>query len=162
MDEKEAGKGPKAAADCRLLVLGCPAKDEVDETALRMMQRMLPAGKCQMEVMSKTALAAEVLTRVGESKPAVVCIGAVPPYSFSTIRYLCKKLRPQYPSVKILVGCWGLREDVKPTLDRLRAAGADFASAELLETRGLLLPLIQDAAITRSAEPPKPAELVHG
>ena len=135
VDAKEAAESLKAATECRLLVLGCPAKDEVDETALRMLQRLLPAGKCQFEVMSKQALAAEVLARVGESKPAVVCIGAVPPYSFSSIRYLCKRLRTQNPNVKILVGCWGLRDNVKPTLDRLRAAGADFASAELLETR---------------------------
>ncbi len=160
IDVKEVEKGPPAAAECRLLVLGCPAKDELDEAALRMLQRLLPAGKCRVEVMSKGALAAEVLARVGEAKPAVVCIGAVPPYSFSSIRYLCKRLRAQYPSVKILIGCWGLHDDVKPTTDRLKAAGADYASAELLETRGLLLPLIQDAAITRAAEKPKPAELV--
>jgi len=160
IDAKEVKEGPAAAADCRLLVLGCPAKDEMDELALRMLQRLLPAGKCQVEVMSKEALAAEVLARVGEAKPAVVCIAAVPPYSFSGIRYLCKRLRAQYPSVKILIGCWGLRDDVKPTTDRLKAAGADYASAELLETRGLLLPLVQDAAITRAAEKPKPVELV--
>ncbi len=160
IDAREAREGPPAAAECRLLVLGCPAKDELDELALRMMQRLLPAGKCQVEVMSKVALVAEVLTRVGEAKPAVVCIGAVPPYSFSSIRYLCKRLRAQYPGVKILVGCWGLRDDVKPTTDRLKAAGADYASAELLETRGLLLPLVREAAITRAAETPRPAELV--
>ena len=160
IDAQEAEKRPPAAADCRLLVLGCPAKDELDELALRMLQRLLPAGKCQVEVTPKGALVAEVLARVGEANPAVVCIGAAPPYSFSAIRYLCKRLRAQYPGVKILVGCWGLRDDVKATTDRLKAAGADYASADLLETRGLLLPLIQEAAITRAAQKPKPAELV--
>ena len=120
---------------CQLLLLGCPAKDDVDVLALRMLQRLLPAGKCQMEVLSKDALAGEVLTRVGEAKPAVVVIGAVPAYSFSAIRYLCKRLRARRPEVRIVVGCWGLREDVKPTLERLTAAGADLTSAELLETR---------------------------
>ena len=160
VDAKEAQELGKASAECRLLVLGCPAKDEVDEAALRMLQRLLPAGKCQVEVMSKGALAAETLARVGELRPAVVCIGAVPPYSFSAIRYLCKKLRSQYPEVKILVGCWGLHEDVKQTVERLKTAGADLASSELLETRALLLPLLQEAAVTRAAQKPKSAELV--
>ena len=57
-------------------------------------------------------------------------------------------MRTQFPAVKILVGCWGLRDEVKKSVDRLLTAGADLVSAELLETRNLLLPLIQDAAVS--------------
>ena len=160
LDAREAAKGGEEVK-CRLLVLGCPAKDEIDELALGMLQRLLPAGRCQVELLSKDALAGEVLTRVAETKPAVVVIGAVPPYSFSAIRYLCKRLRASSPEVRILAGCWGLREDVKATVDRLTAAGADQASAELLETRGLLLPLIQEAAVRRAAQEAEPSEAVH-
>ena len=159
LDERETAKGGEEMK-CRLLLLGCPAKDAMDELALRMLQRLLPAGKCQMEVLSKDALAGEVLTRVGESKPAVVVIGAVPAYSFSAIRYLCKRLRARWPEVRIVVGCWGLREDVKPTMERLVTAGADLASAELLQTRDQLLPLIQEAALKRAARQEQP-EAVH-
>ena len=159
LDERETAKGGEEMK-CRLLLLGCPAKDAMDELALRMLQRLLPAGKCQMEVLSKDVLAGEVLTRVGESKPAVVVIGAVPAYSFSAIRYLCKRLRARWPEVRIVVGCWGLREDVKPTMERLVTAGADLASAELLQTRDQLLPLIQEAALKRAARQEQP-EAVH-
>ncbi len=65
LDERETAKGGEEMK-CRLLLLGCPAKDAMDELALRMLQRLLPAGKCQMEVLSKDVLAGEVLTRVGE------------------------------------------------------------------------------------------------
>ena len=57
-----------------------------------------------------------------------------------------------------LLGCWGLRENVKETIERLKTAGADMATTELLETRTLLLPLIQDAAIMRAADKPKKEE----
>jgi predicted PurR-regulated permease PerM len=146
---------------CRLLVLGVPTKDEVDETGLAMLQRLLPAGKCQVELLTKDALAGEVIKRVAEGKPAAVVIGAVPPYSFSSIRYLCKRLRRQYPDVKIVVGCWGLPDDVKATVDRLKAAGADLASAGLVETRDLLLPLVQEASVLRAAEERRAAEASH-
>jgi predicted PurR-regulated permease PerM len=159
LDAKEVVKGG-AEVKCRLLILGCPAKDEFDELALGMLQRLLPAGKCQVELLSKDTLAGEMLARVGEAKPAALVIAATPPYSFAAVRYLCKRMRTQFPAVKILVGCWGLRDEVKKSTDRLLAAGADLASAELLETRNLLLPLIQDAAVTRAAEAPKAAELV--
>jgi predicted PurR-regulated permease PerM len=159
LDAKEVAKGG-AEVKCRLLVLGCPAKDEFDELALGMMQRLLPAGKCQVELLSKDTLAGEMLARVAEAKPAVLVIATVPPYSFAAVRYLCKRMRSQFPTVKILVGCWGLRDEVKKSADRLLAAGADLASAELVETRNLLLPLIQDAAVTRAAEEPKAAEMV--
>ena len=132
-----------------MLVLGCPAKDEFDELGLGMMQRLLPAGKCQVELLSKATLAGEMLAQVAEAKPAVLVIGAVPPYSFAAIRYLCKRTRAQFPTVKILVGCWGMREEAKAAVGRLLSAGADFASADLLETRTLLLPLIHDAAVVR-------------
>ncbi|HBI41677.1 MAG TPA: hypothetical protein DDY78_02330 [Planctomycetales bacterium] len=159
LDAKETAKGG-VEVKCRLLVLGCPAKDEFDELALGMMQRLLPAGICQVELLSKDTLAGEMLARVGEAKPAVLVIAAVPPYSFAAVRYLCKRMRSQFPTVKILVGCWGLRDEVKKSVDRLLATGADLASAELVETRNLLLPLIQDAAVTRAAEEPKAAEMV--
>jgi predicted PurR-regulated permease PerM len=139
------------AMKCELFVLGCPAKDAQDALALRMLQRLLPAGKCQMEVLSTETLAGAVLTRVEQTHPAVVVIGAVPPYSFSSIRYLCKRLRAHSPDVKIVVGCWGLREGVKATVERLQSAGADLISAELLESRGQLLPMIQEAAVRRAA-----------
>ena len=61
-----------------------------------------------------------------------------------------------------MVGCWGLNEDVKPTMERLRTAGADLVSAELLETRAQLLPLIQEAALKRAAAAPEAAaKVVH-
>ncbi len=162
-DALDAAEVAKSGVDvkCRLLVLGCPAKDEFDELALGMLQRLLPAGRCQVELLSKDTLAGEMLARVGEAKPAVLAIAAVPPYSFAAVRYLCKRTRTQFPAVKILVGCWGLREEVKKSVDRLQAAGADLVSAELVETRNLLLPLIQEAAVSRPAEPKKPAELIH-
>jgi predicted PurR-regulated permease PerM len=159
LDAKEVAKGG-AEVKCRLLVLGCPAKDEFDELALGMMQRLLPAGKCQVELLSKDTLAGEMLARVGEAKPAALVIAAVPPYSFAAVRYLCKRMRTQFPAVKILVGCWGLRDEVKKSVDRLLMAGADLVSAELLETRNLLLPLVQEAAVAHAAEETKPAELV--
>ncbi|HVS36618.1 MAG TPA: AI-2E family transporter [Gemmataceae bacterium] len=150
---KDATNEPDAEKK-RLLVLGCPARDAADETALRMLQQLLPPDRCRFDVASQESLAGEVVARIGETHPAAVVIGAVPPHSFSAVRYLCKRLRRRFPAVKIVVGCWGVREDEKQVVEKMKSAGADLASATFLETRDQLLPLLRDAAVTRAAKQP--------
>jgi predicted PurR-regulated permease PerM len=143
----EGAKAPGAAPAVRPLVLCCPARGEADEAALTMLQHLLPPDKCRVEVLSSDALAGEVLTKVEEERPAVLFIGALPPRSLSGLRYLCKRLRAQFPDLKVVVGCWRLEEDdAKRTVERLTAAGADAVAASLLEARRLLGPLVQTAS----------------
>ena len=60
-------------------ILGCPVHDEADELALRMLQHGLDPQRFEVKVHKATLLAAEVLSLVGQSTPALVCIGLVPP-----------------------------------------------------------------------------------
>jgi len=90
-----------------------------------------------------------VLERVGEEEPAVVCIATLPPNGLSNVRYLCKRLRAQFPELKIVVSRLGRIENAEKTRQRLLAAGADVVTTSLLETRSQLLPLVQAAALSR-------------
>jgi hypothetical protein len=51
---------------------------------------------------------------------------------------LCKRLRAQFPRIKIIAGRWGLRGNVEANQQQLRDAGADLAVTTLLETRNQL------------------------
>src|SRR5262249_11572138 len=104
-----------------------------------------PAGS-RLEVLPSTVLTAEVLARVERERPPLLCIAALPPGGLAQARYLCKRLRAQFPELKILIGRWGQRENVEAMKETLRAAGADFVGTSLLESRGQVLPLIQVAA----------------
>jgi len=126
-----------------VLVFGCPARDAFDELALHMLQHMVESRRCRFEVLSALTLTTEVLAQVKEEGPALVCIAALPPEGLAHTRYLCKRLRSQFADLKILVGCWGLKEDLDKATARLTEAGADFVAAQLRDTRGQLLPLIQ-------------------
>jgi hypothetical protein len=66
----------------------------------------------------------------------VVCVGALPsgPRGSHT-RYLCKRLRARFPDLRIVVGRWGLRENVTNARRQLEAAGADYVGVTLVETR---------------------------
>lgn len=159
----ESEKGDATTARARVVVLGCPARDEADELALRMLQNLFAPTGCKMEIVSIKKLSAEVIAQVRQQRPAVVCVASVPPGGTAQARYLCKRLRAQAPEAKIIVGRWGQKEEVDDTRQRLRAAGADFVGTTLRETRDLILPLVQVAAASfPNAGKPAIAEAISG
>jgi predicted PurR-regulated permease PerM len=119
----------------KILVLGCPGRDEADRLALEMLRQLLDPAKWELEVLSVEMLSAELVALAGEKKAAVVCIGALPPGGLAHARYLCKRLRVRLPAAKIVVGRWGLRGNVQQNQEQLREAGADQVETTLLETR---------------------------
>ncbi|MBI1916011.1 MAG: AI-2E family transporter [Planctomycetes bacterium] len=133
----------------RGVVLGCPAENDADEMILEMLRQLIEPCEVRLEVLSAEALASEVLQRVGEEEPAVVCIATLSPNGLSSVRYLCKRLRAQFPELKIVVSRLGRIENAEKTRQRLLAAGADVVATSLLETRSQLLPLVQAAALSR-------------
>ncbi len=129
-----AEKVTAAPVPRRVRVLGCPAHDEADQLALEMLRQVLDTTNWDMEVLSTEMLSAEMVALVGESAPAVVCIGAMPPGGLAHTRYLCKRLRARLPEAKIIVGRWGLLQDVEQNQEQLREAGADEVEMKLIET----------------------------
>jgi predicted PurR-regulated permease PerM len=119
----------------RVIVAGCPARDERDEAALAMFGRLLQECDCRLETMSSDALCAEVVTHVENEKPDLVYIAALPPGGLAQARYLVKRLRARIPEVKIGVGRWGQKDNIDKVRQRLREAGADYVSLTLLESR---------------------------
>jgi len=149
---KETDRRTSDNRKARPVVLGCPAEDDADELVLEMLRQLMEPCQVRLEVVSSDSLAGEMLARVGEENPAVVCIATLPPNGLSNVRYLCKRLRAQFPELKIVVSRPGAVEVPDKTRQRLLAAGADVVTASLLETRAQLLPLIQVA--TPSRQPP--------
>jgi hypothetical protein len=124
----------------KVAILGCPAQDEADELALLMFRQLLDSTRCEVEIMSDTMLTAEVVARIGEKSPAMICIAAVPPGGLAQTRYLCKRLRARFPDLKIAVGRWGTgSEDTNSIL----LAGADKVGTTMIETRDQIVQLIQ-------------------
>ena len=136
----------------RVLVFGCPARDEMDELALELFAHLLDPATCRFEVLSAERLTAEVIAHIEEDKPALVCIASLPPKGVAHTRYLCKRLRARFSDLKILVGCWGLDQDSERTRDRLVAAGANLVGFTMLQTRAQVGPLIQVQAHIQPAE----------
>jgi predicted PurR-regulated permease PerM len=134
-ERQTAAEGAKAPASCKVRILGCPGHDEGDALALEMLRQLLDPARWEMEILSIDMLSAESVDRAGDKEPAVVCIGALPPGGLAHTRYLCKRLRARLPAARIVVGRWGLKDDVEQNLEQLHEAGADQVETTLLETR---------------------------
>jgi hypothetical protein len=134
--ERDTGNSLSDPGDTRVQILGCPARDEADALALEMLRHLLDPARYQIEVSGAGMLTAEVVARVGVDRPPLLCIGAVAPGGLSQARHLCKRLRSQYPELKIVVGRWGLHDEKDTDRGHLLAAGADYVETTVLDTNG--------------------------
>ena len=113
--------------------------------SLEMLKQLLNPTHWDLEVAAVETLTSELMARIAEDPPAVICIASLPPGGLAHARYLCKRLRDASPEIQIIVGRWGQQRHSKHDRERLEQAGASFVTTTLLETRQLLesrLPLL--------------------
>jgi len=91
-------------------IIGCPAHGQADEVALLMLRQLLAPKNCSMDILSSAALAAEVISRVREYNPDLLCIAAVAPDEWAQVRYLSKRLRASFSDLRLVIGRWGIGE----------------------------------------------------
>lgn len=131
----EGGGTPARAA-----VLGLPACDEADEVALLMLRDLSRANGQDIRLIVGD-LSSGVVSLVQQERPAVVFIAALAPGGLAQARYLCQRLRSQFPELRIVVGRWGRRRDPGRDREALLAAGADRVVTTLREARAQLAQL---------------------
>jgi predicted PurR-regulated permease PerM len=134
---------PKETEQSRVRVLAFAGSDEVDDLAVYIFQQLLRPDGAVIEGASARMLTSEIVALVGREHAKIVLIGTLPPGGLAQTRYLCKRLRARFPALKIVVGRWGLEENVEGVRERLLAAGADHVVTTQLETRNQVVPLIQ-------------------
>ena len=140
-------------------LLGYPARDEADALALEMVRRLLDPAGYRMTVSAPAMLTAEVVAWVEQHRAGLLCIGTVAPGGLSQARLLCKRLRSQYPGLKIVVGRWGLHDEMAADRLHLLAAGADHVETTVADTQRMLVQLRPPALGHAASEPPASAVL---
>lgn len=113
-----------------VVVLGVPAADGVDETILHMLRHLAcPAGIGIVVVSGGFATPVQ--------GAVAILISALGPGGLTEARYLCRRLRGQYPDAKILVGRWGRGRNSQKSR-HLLAASAQRVVATIREARNEL------------------------
>ena len=72
---------------------------------------------------SQTKLAGEMLDVVESKQANVVCISALPPAAATHARYLCKRLRPRFGELPLVIGLWNSAGDLKRSQRRIACDG---------------------------------------
>ena len=119
----------------RIRILACPARDRADRLALDMLRQLLDPETWELEITALETLTGELVEHVAGEHSPIIIIGALPPGGLAHARYFCKRLRARSPDLKIVVGRWGLKDNVEINRLQLQDAGADRMVTNLLETR---------------------------
>ncbi|HET6576457.1 MAG TPA: AI-2E family transporter [Fimbriiglobus sp.] len=129
----EGGSGDDEPGALKVRVLCVPGRDEADEVALDMLQGLLDPAKWEVEVSPIERLTSEVVAAAGESRPAVIVIGSLPPGGLAHTRYLCKRITQQFPEARVAVGRWGAVEQAEDNRAQLAEVGAVYVATSLAD-----------------------------
>lgn len=130
-----------------------PARDQADELVGFMLAQVLQDCGYIIEAIA-IGFVEDMLRAVGERRPDVLFISALPPFAIRHARSLCRRARQRFPDMKIIVGLWGSHEEAQALQTHLGAACSDYI-VETLSQAQLQLRLFAEQA--RAAENPEPA-----
>jgi hypothetical protein len=152
------GRGPAPAGangpHRAVTMIGVPACDQVDEVALLMIRHLVGAGGPELRdvrLAEGEALPLGMGSLLQQERPALVFIAALAPGGLTQARYLCRRLRSQFPRLRIVVGRWVRRRNARKTRKLLLSAGADRVATTLREAHREVLQLARTLANLRDA-----------
>jgi predicted PurR-regulated permease PerM/methylmalonyl-CoA mutase cobalamin-binding subunit len=124
-------------------ILCLPARDEADEIAGTMLAQVLEENGCNVQSVSVTSLASEMVALVEEKKANIVCISAMPPAATTHARYLCKRLRGRFPDAHLIVGLWAVKGDLNKAKERIGCGADTHVVGTLAEAQAQIRRLVQ-------------------
>jgi predicted PurR-regulated permease PerM len=117
-----------------LRVLCLPAEDEADRIAAVMFAQLLARSDHWAETASAFNVREETLERIEAQEIDCVVVSTIAPHNgLLRSRHACRRLRRQFPALKILVAYWKAPSTLAKTREHLLAAGADEVAASLQE-----------------------------
>lgn len=122
-------------------LLCIPAKDEADEVCGLMLARLLREQHIFAQCVSATFLANERFQEIRRGAVSVVCVSALPPSALLQARLFCKRLRSEFPELKVVVGVWTRTPDLARIHSRLPAGLINHVVTSLSEAVQIIRPL---------------------
>nr|UXE45815.1 hypothetical protein Hi04_10k_c5218_00028 [uncultured bacterium] len=113
---------PEKSLEGPATVVCIPARDEADELAAVMLSQLAAQRGIAAKALSSEELAGEYLVQVGKEGARIACVQAVPPFGYMHARYLCRRLRAQFPELQVIAAILTERDPEetrkrKPSID---------------------------------------------
>jgi len=118
-------------------VLCASVRDNADEIAAVMLMQLLERGGHTARALT-TRRPAEILAEVAATKPDIVFLSAIPPYSVSVARSLYRKLRAQEPQLPIEIGLWEYTGDAALAAKQISRGESDHLCTTLAQAVALV------------------------
>ena len=128
-----------------------PARDEADEIAAVMLEQLLERRGIKGQVLSCAALAGECIEKLKHTQPKIACVVVVPPYGYMHARYMCRRLRDQFPDLKLIAAVLTERE-VEELRQRRPAVAADELATTVKQALATILSFLPAAEAEADAE----------
>ncbi len=135
-DPQEVPGEPQARED--RLVISLPLTEDTEEVAALMVAKHMEHAGYRVELLSNQLLVSEMVAYIEEHYPIALCLAMLPPFAFTRLRYVLKRLHARFPELKIIVGLWSAPFDVQLTKKRLEAAGVSGVVTEIGDVLALL------------------------
>ena len=136
-EDSDASASPATTARSGPKILCVPARDEADEIVAAMVVQLLWRAGCNAESVPITAVST-MLERIGQARPGIVCISALPPFAAGQAKSLCRRIRQQYPAVKIVLGLWEFPGGVAKAQERIGTGCVDLIGTSLAQVVPLM------------------------
>jgi predicted PurR-regulated permease PerM/methylmalonyl-CoA mutase cobalamin-binding subunit len=117
--ESKAGRDYATTNGRGLSVLCLPARTEADEITAIMLAQVLRNSGNLVHAISATSSEREIVELIEQHKPDVICLSATPPAAAMHARYVCNRLRDRLPEMTLMVGLWGVQNDLKKSQERI-------------------------------------------
>ena len=130
-------------------VLALAANGTESELLLEMLAAVVAPTLGRFEVLSASLSHADVIARIQQLSPEVVCLGFLPPEGGTVARLLCRRIKETIPGLTILT----LRPnepggEAARAAARMREAGADAVAITLSDATAELTRLLAQAKNT--------------
>jgi hypothetical protein len=122
-------------------VLCLPAHGLADEIAALMLTQLLSEKGLRAMAVSADSLTSERLEKAGKERIEVVCVAAILPDGFLHARYLCKRLRGQFPNLRI-VAAVVVRDEARDVRTRELLGSANEVADSLSEAANQIRSLV--------------------
>jgi len=145
-------EGVTAALSLR--ALACPARDDVDTAALRLLASRVLGDGVSVELADPGMLVAELIERVAATEPDVVVVASLAEPGLGHARYMLKRLRARFAELPLVVACWDVVDEADDACAGLLDAGASDVATTLGEAR---TQVVQYRRVHAEPAPPRAA-----